>query len=186
MTPEDLVNVPTTPGIYGRAVRYAAKPVDEWFELRHVELDGLTEWLWPKADIYAFANPVVDWADIRKLVMAHRRGDRGVIQAGGCCGIYPRLWAQCFMGGIYTFEPNPVNFHCLVRNCRVGRIFAFQAFLSHYAGHCSMMTASDENAGAHKMVDENGLFPVLRLDDMLFPPIDLIQLSFPCCKFAFM
>ena len=77
-----------------------------------------------------------------------------VIQAGGACGDWPIEFAKYF-GRVLTLEPDPINFHCLVKNIyRSGsskKITALNAALSDRQGDRVVMARSTRernNCGA--------------------------------------
>jgi FkbM family methyltransferase len=83
--------------------------------MRKVGIEGVDEFLWPVEDFNAFHWPLQDWINDSKWFLRHVLKKDLVVQAGGCCGMYPRFYANHFKN-VYTFEPNDVNYHCLVRN----------------------------------------------------------------------
>jgi FkbM family methyltransferase len=109
------------------------------------------------------------------------KNKRTVIQAGGNCGIYPRLYSELFET-VYTFEPDPVNFYCLVQNIKNTNVIKFQSCLG--SDHKLVSMAIDENTVAKKgyncgifQVSGNGKVPVLKIDDLALDQCDLIHLD---------
>lgn len=148
-------------------------------KIRNDTVDGVElEWLWPKNDTGAWDGPKDDWITSHKAIyQKYVKNFDIVIQAGGNCGLYPKLFSKMFKV-VYTFEPDPFNFHCLVNNCQDDNIIKFNCAL----GDKHMMMAVDRisktNVGMNKMIEaENAYIPVLRLDDFNFPCVDLIQLD---------
>ncbi len=144
--------------------------------MRQVIIEGAGPWMWRAADEWAWHLPMADWPALRDLVLQHTVSPRVIVQAGGCMGMYPRLWANHFET-VYTFEPDPINFYCLVANCPSGRIVKMQAALSATAGLGSMQRVLPENAGAGCLALAGGTVPVLRLDDLALPSVDVMQLD---------
>ena len=99
---------------------------------------------------------------------------RLAIQAGGNVGTWPRKLAQRFKT-VYTFEPDNLNFQCLVRNCTEPNIVRIQGGLGDVHSMFGMQTLR-HNCGAH-FVDGEGIYPTFRIDDFKFPHCDLIQLD---------
>lgn len=56
-----------------------------------------------------------------------------VISAGAWQGMYPFLLSNMF-DEVWAFEPDPINFHCLVKNCQRTNIYKFQAALGSKSG----------------------------------------------------
>lgn len=76
---------------------------------------------------------------------------RSVIQAGGAYGIWPLKLAKYFEL-VHSFEPDEINFRCLVKNCfpTVGKWSISKAALGLEDGTCSFARDVSEidNAGA--------------------------------------
>lgn len=145
--------------------------------LRQDLICGAGPWMWREADYWAWEHPKQGYAGIRDLLLAHTKERKVIVQAGGCMGMYPRLWSDHFET-VYTFEPDPVNFYCLVANCPSERIVKMQAALSSVAGLATLGDAPDFNAGLFKLdTAQSGTTLVLRLDDLKLPRIDALQLD---------
>jgi FkbM family methyltransferase len=148
----------------------------------HHAVDGVGPWLWPKADDWGFLQPGSVWPMLRDLVLEHTKQRRVIVQAGGCCGIYPRLWSDHFQT-VHTFEPEPLNFACLVQNCLyqnrdVDRIIMTQAALSDTTGTGTLISGPNYNVGAFKIGSGAGQsVRLLRLDDLELAGVDAIQLD---------
>lgn len=144
--------------------------------LRHTEIGGIGPWLWREADHWAWEHPIAGYRGIRDLLLAHTNERKVVVQAGGCMGMYPRLWSEAF-ATVYTFEPDPVNFYCLTANCPSERIVKLQAALSDRAGLCELSAAPSFNAGMFKVTEFPGTTLRLRLDDLQLSRVDAMQLD---------
>lgn len=97
-------------------------------EVIEKEIECVFTWTKIKGDS-AFDDIAKGWAESNKKVwLEHTKGRDVVIQAGGCLGLYPRLFAQYFKH-VYTFEPVAINFYCLVQNCQVDNVHKFNAAL---------------------------------------------------------
>src|SRR6056300_829158 len=87
--------------------------------------EGVTELLWITkdggSDGGAFGSeqdgPLFDWIQDHKQFMEKVKKFDVVVQAGGCCGMYPRFYKNYFKE-VYTFEPDVLNFYCLDENCQ--------------------------------------------------------------------
>lgn len=106
--------------------------------------------------------------------MQYCEGCDVVVQAGGNMGIWPFYLSEYFRH-VYTFEPHPENFFCLVRNCPQENIYKFQAGLSDEPA-CFSMEGEDTNAGAYQM-GSIGYLPAMRLDAFELPALDLLCLD---------
>lgn len=104
-------------------------------------------------------------------------GDRRhvAVQAGGHVGIVPKALAKKFHL-VYTFEPVPLNFVCLCHNAPETNIIRAQACLGMHRQPPVMINGWGDNT-AYGYVDGGGPFPVLALDNMMLPMLDLLWLD---------
>ena len=144
---------------------------------RPLNVEGVDSVLWIKTDNGAFEGPLMDWQNSHKAkYIKHCKKFDVVACAGGNQGMYPRFFSKMFKT-VYTFEPDPLNFHCLVNNCQDDNIIKFQAALGN--SHQMVKVIRDStmtNVGTHT-VQTGGIIPQLRLDDIEFNDLDLIQLD---------
>lgn len=146
---------------------------------RDVEIDGLGHWVWPTYDpcntitdfIGGWNKQKADWETSHKTKwFNHVKKYDVVVQAGGCCGMYPRLLAEKF-GTVYTFEPDPLNFFCLVNNCLKGNVVAMNAALSD----ASKLVGIYRNGSVgEERITIGGWIPCFRVDDLPLEKCDLI------------
>src|SRR4051812_41824122 len=111
------------------------------------DLEVRDGWLWPKSDVELWKR-ARDYSVLEKALQ-HCTQRRVAIQAGGACGTYP-LWLSQYFETVYTFEPDPVNFTCLVANCQQANVVKIQAALGLAKG-CGEMQATEGNSGAGYM-----------------------------------
>lgn len=131
--------------------------------------------VWPASD--ALAAPAIreDAKDIPRF-MAHIHDRRIAVQAGGNVGIYAAHLARYF-AAVHTFEPDPENYACLIRNIEGrGRIAAHHAALGAIRGMAAVERFEDHNAGAVRVVPGDAV-PMCRIDDLDLPACDLIWLD---------
>jgi FkbM family methyltransferase len=141
--------------------------------------DGL---MWPKADDAAFPH-IKMYLPLIKLAARQCRQHRTAIQAGGNAGMYPVALAG-FFDSVLTFEPESLNYECLVYNCRK---------FKHVKPMRAILGDSDEsvgleeraglmdgelcvNSGAFRVSGE-GDIPQVRIDDLGIDDLDFIQLD---------
>lgn len=141
-------------------------------------------WLWPVADSVAFeviGREAAQLPDILDHVPADRR--RVCVQAGGNCGLMVRPLAAAFET-VYTFEPHPVNFACLVHNLDDSpNVIKMQACVGDHdrlpvalagwpkgvrGGNTAMVCVGDESTGH---------VPVLPIDALNLRACDLLMLD---------
>jgi len=132
-------------------------------------------YLWPECDTDCAAVIFDRVADMERAIQ-HCNYFRVVVQAGGNTGVWPKRLGQRFEA-VYTFEPEPDNFYCLVNNCPEENIITIQAALGNEHGRVGMgYPEGRRNMGACN-VKGTGLIPTLRIDDFRFAYCDLIQMD---------
>lgn len=137
------------------------------------ETERINGFLWPKADTEC-RRVAFDWATDLDQVYPHVT-DWGVcVQAGGNCGVWPKALAKRF-DTVYTFEPDPLNFYCLVNNATERNIVKAQAMLGEV--HAPRMLEGDaSNCGAYFMAGA-GRYPVVAIDSLMLQSCGLIYLD---------
>ena len=147
-------------------------------EVNSQEVDGLSPWLSIKDD-RSWTAIIPDWNDyardeVLRLCPPGRR--KVVVEAGGHHGLYALLFSRIFEA-VYAFEPNPLNFHCMVNNCQVNNIVKIQAALGQESDlACSNFDGG--NTGASTItITAGAYFPVLPLDAFKIPALDLLWLD---------
>jgi FkbM family methyltransferase len=145
--------------------------------VRHEAIDGLSPWIWIKEDSGAWDGPKMDWNNHhRKTIEYHCKEKRVAVQAGGCQGMYPRLLSQMFQM-VYTFEPDPLSFHCLVANCQQDNIIKIQSALGREPALIHVQRSPDpRNVGMHT-VKPGGAIPQLPVDWLRLEICDLLMLD---------
>jgi len=134
------------------------------------------KWFWRKDDhnLKTFKG-LSSETDLLEIVKPFLKGNRVVVQAGGNCGMQVVKFADYFET-VYTFEPDPVNFHCLVNNLPYNNVIKMQCCLGDDHRMVSMTTLPNEIGGFY--VNPNyGTTPTLRVDDLALSHCDFIQLD---------
>lgn len=89
-----------------------------------------------------------------------------VVQAGGHCGIGPKLLSTLFKT-VYTFEPNPHSFHCLVNNCQDDNIIKINACLGRDRKLVYQWYHGQKNIGVSLFKEpEVGIEPTIKVQDV--------------------
>lgn len=142
------------------------------------EANGIKGWWWPKGDNGAWQGPKSDWENHHKVRMFNYVKELDtVITAGGNCGMYTRFYADIFKH-VYTFEPDAINFHCLVLNNPFENVIKYNTALGDHTGFISVLRAGDDNVGMHKVVeDPEAYIPIMTVDSMALRACNLIQLD---------
>ncbi len=99
---------------------------------------------------------------------------RSVVQAGGHIGLFPLELSRMFQA-VYTFEPHPENFACLVRNAPAPNVFPMRAFVGDIRGSRELQLG--KGTGGHAVGKGVGLTPTLRIDDLALDDCDLLLLD---------
>lgn len=155
-----------------------ARNYEQHLENRLVDIDGIDDWAWIKSDNGAWDGPKGDWNNGGKVrYLEHVKKFDVCVQAGGNCGMYPRLFAKHF-DRVFTFEPDPLNFFTLVINCQEDNIVKMQAALGDVHGMVQVNRHTMQNVGMHQVsITPQAYIPQLRIDDLVLPHCDLIQLD---------
>lgn len=144
------------------------------------EVDGIIKWFKIKGDD-AFEDIIDGWIDSGSgKYFEHVKNYDVVVQAGGYCGIYPRLLSQKFKM-VYTFEPDAENFYCLSLNCQNHNIVKAQGALGDTYGLVDVVRRVDSNRGMNVVQPSNHLVgtpvPSYRIDDLGLRSCDMIMLD---------
>ena len=144
--------------------------------LRHETVDGVGPWHWVEQDRGAWDGPKQDWETSHKhKYFNHVKNWNIAVCAGGNQGMYPKMFAKRF-SIVYTFEPDPLNFHVLNLNCAEDNIIALQCALGATNDFVAITRHSFDNCGMHR-IEGSGAIPQLALDSFNFPHMDFIQLD---------
>jgi FkbM family methyltransferase len=147
-------------------------------ENRPFNFNGIASLVWPIADDGAWTGPKADWENNHsKKYFDHVRHKRVVVTAGGNCGMYARLYAQMFEH-VYVFEPDPLNFHCLVVNNQLNNVYKLQAAVGDKNGRIRVRRGPDVNCGTHTVESHpEAAIPLMTIDSLDLDVCDLIQLD---------
>lgn len=134
-----------------------------------VEIEGT--W-WPSKDRMARHYHDMTFADLKYLLL--ECGNKVAVQAGGNVGLWPKEMAKHFEA-VHTFEPDALNFECLLSNCPEDNIIAYPYALGERS-HTASLSRISYNCGAH-FLKEGDEFAVVTIDSLLLNACDLIQLD---------
>ena len=134
------------------------------------------EWVKIRGDM-AFESIAQGYFDYEKTWEKLVRKKGVVVQAGGYCGVFPRLLAETY-DQVYTFEPDPLNFFCLSINCQSDNIVKIQGGLSNTYGLLEVVRTNHNNKGMNiTRKSSNATIPSFRIDDLGLTSCDLIVLD---------
>lgn len=130
---------------------------------------------WPTYNIENKHSQDYYFNEIKNLQAAVKlcKQKRVAIQAGGSVGLWAKELARDFET-VYTFEPHPDLFPCLVRNVPERNVIKLQAMLGFDNGRLDL---AYRNFGGHYALTERGDFPVIQLDSLYLKDVDLIVLD---------
>lgn len=149
--------------------------------IRDELVDGVGPWYWVVEDSGAWEGPHNEFVPIKDSCLTHVKDRLVCVQAGGNLGMYPRLWSNYF-ANVFTFEPDPLNFYVLSRNCQKDNIFKYNAALGNESTMSILYRHYQTNVGMHSLredrkSDTEVKVKVLKLDDFNLGQCDLIQLD---------
>lgn len=134
-------------------------------------------WWWPKKD-HGCWKYLRKRQDVPSAISQFVKTKNTVVQAGGNAGMYVKFYQDIFQT-VYTFEPDPINFYCLVKNTGLN-VIKSQACLGDENKLVSishdLISDSMTNAGGY-YVTGSGHYPVIKIDDLNLNSCDLIHLD---------
>jgi len=142
------------------------------------KIDGIGPWFWTASDHGLWNITKDEWPNLKTLWSKHVTKYRVCVQAGGACGMYPRLLSETF-DKVYTFEPDPLSFHCLTNNCQTDNIYKYHAAIGDTHQLVKLYRKSPHNVGENLISAEHGDYevPMLMIDDLALDICDFIQLD---------
>lgn len=131
---------------------------------------------WSEKDVYCLPAIDRDWHTYSHMFLKYLTKTRVVIQAGGSGGLYPLYYSTIF-DRVFTFEPDSVNFNCLVNNCTNNKIVKFNTALSDECGFVNIGNPDPENVGMHTVGGGEIIVYAITIDSLKIPYVDLIHLD---------
>jgi FkbM family methyltransferase len=142
--------------------------------MKHLTTIKDNQWIWPIGCDYTWDH--INGNDrLYNDILPYLKSTNVMVQAGGNCGRVMKPFLNIFKH-IYTFEPNPLNFYCLVNNLTGSNVYKFQACLGNEHKMVSMDTIYPNDNGAF-YVSGKGNIPTLKIDDLNLDECDFIQLD---------
>ncbi len=132
---------------------------------------------WPSYD----ANPERNFAYVTRnakdldFTLSLCPKKRVAVQAGGHAGIWPLHLAK-HVATVYTFEPDPALFQCLVRNVKAA---------TNISPHCAALSDKDGSAiysqgihaGGGRVTHGDGQCSTVSIDSLCLPLLDVLVLD---------
>ncbi len=147
--------------------------------MRLVDHEGVKELLWITQDSKAFSGPLNDWVIDRDNFLKYVKEKDTIVQAGGNCGMYARFYGNYFKT-VYSFEPDPSNYHCLQHNCQGNKYHLYNVALGKEKGKATLIFPKRKfrNAGIWQVVeDEEGNVDIITIDSLNLARCDLLHLD---------
>jgi len=144
----------------------------------NMEFEGHKAWAWVTTDTSTWPIIANDWLTSHKAkILPLVKKKNVVVQAGGNCGMYPRLLADYF-DRVYTAEPDPENFYCLSVNCNNDKIIKFNAAFGSKNELIRIKVRTNRNVGMHMVeTGEGSYIPTLKIDQLALDACDLLWLD---------
>jgi len=142
--------------------------------MKKFKVSDRSGWLWPETDTACW-----EWLqnelDAPELISKYCKNKKVVVQAGGNCGLFIKPYANLFET-VYTFEPDPKNFYCLVNNVQEENVIKIQACLGN-SRKLVGLKIKKYNAGVTRVGNVPGTIPSILVDDLALEHCDLIHLD---------
>jgi len=117
---------------------------------------GIGPWRWLQADTGAWDGPKKDFEESHiHAYKKHIENWNVVVQAGGCQGMYPRIFSEIFQR-VYTFEPDPLA-------------------LGAENKLISVVRNVQDNVGMNTVTEEHQIIPMFTVDSLNLNACDFIQ-----------
>ena len=144
--------------------------------------------VWPVADVDCRQPVLLEVAEAELVALRHFpeeafRQSSAIVQAGGNCGLWPRMFARLGFT-VHTFEPDATNMICLVQNCAAHlgeKVIPYMAALSNRIGW-GTLTGAETNVGGYYLdpdAQHGERARLVTIDDVIGmnEPVALIQLD---------
>lgn len=128
--------------------------------------------MWPN-EYWEHIDVILKQSKSIDAFLEHVPGRRLAFQAGGNVGVYPKRLAESFET-VVTAEPDIDNLQCLVSNTAgIANITSYWAALGNQTKMVELIRHTT-NCGMHRVGEDIGSIPMLRVDDFQLPECDLI------------
>lgn len=162
--------------------------MDTKFQIRHLDqhpdeknitgpVGTCSELYWPVHDKGGWAGPLKNWREDYQDFLFKVKNFNTVVQAGGCCGMYARFYADHFTN-IITFEPQDDNYHALTKNCVGDKYQIYKGALGNDSTKLvTIGSGNKNNVGTYRISERSGDVLVYELDKLNLNACDLIHLD---------
>lgn len=142
------------------------------------QIETLQDWTLIASDTGAWGGERGDWSTHLQSIQQWVKDWSVAVQAGGNMGVYPYMLSRMFKT-VYTFEPDSINFHCLVHNCQVDNVIKINSALGAEHRLVGVKRNNMQNVGTHtvSLEGDNVFTPQLMLDDFDLASCGLLWLD---------
>jgi FkbM family methyltransferase len=136
------------------------------------------QWHWRIDDQYGSTyKSTLNETEVYNVLEPFLENKRTMVQAGGNCGMHVYKFVEHF-DTIYTFEPDPLNFFCLVNNLPYSNVIKIQGCLSDENKLVEIEKPYGDigSIRINKNVKQ-GKIPCFTIDELKLDHCDLIQLD---------
>lgn len=152
------------------------------FKSTKTDMEGIVfmeNWFWPEKDKLCWPW-LTSEHDLPEKLSQYCKTKRTIIEAGGNAGFYVHKYSEIFEN-VITFEPDSLNFKCLILNTPNENVVRIQACLGDQREFVRLHT-SKKNIGSYHVDVENKNnlprnIPTLLIDDLNSQDCDLIHLD---------
>lgn len=120
-----------------------------------------------------------EWNLLRTLPKFFKGGTS--IDIGAYIGTHTVFFKKyCRFDKVISFEPNPISYKYLIKNCKLNNIEAelINNSVSNINGKCISKSISDTNSGSSIIIsDDEGTINIVKLDDYDFKDVKLIKID---------
>jgi FkbM family methyltransferase len=111
-------------------------------------------------DLDAIIN---SWNELYPAIEPHVTARFVAVHAGGYRGVFAKRLSDLY-SLVYVFEPDPLNFHCLVNNNQTDNVIKLQAAIAN--DHALVNVVNPNVTVGDVTYIANGDYPSLRIDDL--------------------
>jgi FkbM family methyltransferase len=144
--------------------------------------NGTRSLLWIANDSGCYDYIIHDWRAYFHLIAKWVVETKVVVQAGGNCGLYPLYYAEMF-DRVFTFEPDPMNFHCLAANCTNSKIIKFNTGLADTPQFVKIGNPDPTNVGMARVGGGDTVVYCITIDSLNLPALSLLHLDVEGCEY---
>lgn len=137
------------------------------------EISNIAGIWWPSHDLECQGSIDKTVCDT-DVILSYVKDKSICVQAGGNVGVWPKVFSQHF-DLVYTFEPDEVNYKCLLLNCNENNIIKSNSALGAEQGSCGYNRINGNCGAGH--VSQDTTHKMSTIDGLNLLSCGLIQLD---------